>query len=235
MRPFGTHSVLILFFVVGMFSKLGEAQIDKDVMQFIGDVIVRTEFGPRNIDFVKRWTKSPTLSTFGPGDQHPKKVKNAVDQINALLPKDLQVIVLEPGDDSADIKVYFDTRENFPDIAKEHDFTVPKGCVAYFQHWWNGRRELNRAVVLIPTDDEFSRRRQHIVLEEITQSLGAGGDSDRFKNSVFYEKLEKKEYGHAAKFHQLDKQLIRFLYQHVPPGASGLEVGYLLAKHWEIK
>ncbi len=234
MRSIVRGSVLALIFVaVGLFAQPVDAQIEKEVLQFVGDVIVRSEYGTRDIDFVKRWTRSPTLSTFGEGDQFPRVIKSVVDQINELLPDDIQITVLEPGDESADIKVIFTAREKFQELAKKHEFTLPEGVVAYFSNWWNGKFELKKAIVLIPSDKKYGRELRHIIMEEISQSMGAGGDSSQFEKSVFYEDLDAEEYGSAVKFSKLDKRLIKFLYQHVPPGASGVEVGYLLAKHWE--
>ncbi|MFK7769387.1 MAG: DUF2927 domain-containing protein [Mariniblastus sp.] len=223
---------LALFSLAALVSQRCEGQIDREVLKYVGDVIVRAEFGKRNSDHVKRWAKPPTLSTFGAGEQYPKKVKIAVDQINELLPISLQITMLEPEDSSANIKVFFDAKENYASIGRTHNFIVPGRCVAYFHHWWDEKNELTHSVILIPTDKKYNRYVQHVLLEEITQSMGAGGDSNRFKDSVFYEDLGKRRYGTAKCFNALDKRLIRFLYNHVPPGADGVEVGYLLSKHW---
>jgi hypothetical protein len=98
---------------------------------------------------------------------------------------------------------------------------------------WNSDYEIEKATVLIASDKLSGRRLQHFVLEELTQSLGLAGDSNRFEDSVFFENSPEKKYGSAVEFSTLDRQLIRFLYEHVPAGTPPVELGVLLERHWQ--
>ena len=101
-----------------------------------------------------------------------------------------------------------------------------------FRVRWNRNYEIQRATILL--DDRLAGKRlKHFVLEEIVQCLGPAGDSHEFPGSVFYEDLPVKEYGTATRLTSLDCQTLQFLYNHVPPGTTAIELGALIERHWK--
>ena len=209
------------------------AQLEPTTIRFIGDVLVGTEFGTRSDDRVcVRWETSPRLSTFGSSSHHPAIIQKTVTQINACLPANRQIEILQPYDQTATIKVHFIPLNEFARFAEKHNAQVDNRNWGMFFLRWNRLYEIEGATVLIASDKLSGRRLQHFILEEITQSLGLGGDSGQFKESVFYEKPENREYGTALEFTDLDRKSIRFLYEHVPAGTGPVELGVLLERHW---
>ena len=124
----------------------------------------------------------------------------------------------------------FDT---MPEFAKEKKLVYRAPNLGFFNVRWNGRFELVEANVMIGEDKLKGDRLRHFLLEEITQSLGFGGDSARFSESVFLENMRQKSFGSAVRLSKLDRQLIKFHYNHVTPGSHPIELGILMAKHWK--
>ncbi|MCH2182022.1 MAG: DUF2927 domain-containing protein [Mariniblastus sp.] len=231
----GTASLLLASFL-SLFLPVDSAsgQLDKETIRFVGDVLVGTEYGTKvEEQVVYRWETPPRLSTFGDGSHHPAIVQKTVAHINEFLPANRRIAMLDPNDDSATIKLYFVPFKEFEPLAKAEGFEVSDADWGVFYMRWNRFCEIESAIVLIADDKLNGRRMQHFLLEELTQSLGLAGDSRRFKESVFYEDLDEREFGTAIELSNLDRKLIRFLYEHVQPGTSAVELGVLLERHWQ--
>ena len=140
---------------------------------------------------------------------------------------------MKKSDESATLKVHFVALEDFASVADQYGFTVEEGNYGFFKIWWNEKFVIDRAVVLIAEDRLRGNSLQHMVLEEIAQSLGPAGDSNRFPESVFYEDRATRKYGRATRLSKLDRKTLRFLYEHVPTGAPAIEVGVWMAHHWD--
>lgn len=228
------RTVILSFLISTLTVHSGWAQLDQKTIRFVGEVLVGTEYGSSIEDQVcVRWETRPRLSTFGDGSHHPAIIKKTVEQINACLPSNRQVEVLQANDATASIKLYFVPLKEFDRFAKEERVSLSSTDWGAFFLRWNSDYEIEKATVLIASDKLSGRRLQHFVLEELTQSFGLAGDSNRFEDSVFFENSTEKKYGSAVEFSRLDRQLIRFLYEHVPAGTPPVELGVLLERHWQ--
>ena len=212
-------------------TQVGEKRVDTNVVRFVGEVLSGTEYGKDRI--AVRWTKGPRLSTFGPSDQHPNAIIKVVRNLNLALPDGYKIELLEPNDESATLQVWFMPYEDLPEFSEERKLHYREPNLGYFYINWNARFEIINATVLIAEDKMKGDLLRHYLLEEITQSLGLGGDSDRFSESVFYEDPSKGEYGTAVRLSKLDRKLIDFHYTHVAPGSHPIELGILMTRHWE--
>lgn len=208
-------------------------QADRDeTLLFVGDVLTKTEYLAVADNRVVKWAQSPTLSVFGDRDRHRSIVAATLREINKSLPEDIQIKFLEDEDESASMKIYFIKQESFTEIADRHDFNVVAGNRGFFCVKWNGKCEIEEAIILIAEDKLAGPALRHYVLEETVQAMGLGGDSKRFANSIFYEDIPKQRFGTATRLAARDRKLIRFLYAHVAPGSVPIEVGQLFERHW---
>ncbi len=210
-----------------------QAALDEQTVHFVADVLCGTEFGENKDKRCTRWVKAPAISTFGSGSHHPTVIANVVRQLNECLPSEIQVKLLGPGDDSADIKVYFVALDECQEVAKQNGFTYISDNYGLFNVEWNDDYEIFRATVIIADDKLRGRRLHHYLLEEVTQCFGMAGDSNQFENSVFYEDESKNKFGTATRLSDLDRKLIRFLYRSVKPGSRPVELGIQLARYWQ--
>lgn len=228
---FANKIIFLLPLSVAM-SSFASAQLKKDHLNFIQDVLFHTEYQTTPNRHCKRWESRPRLSVFGNQDRHPKVVENVVDQLNSCLPENQQIMVLPPESEGATLKLYFVKHNEIRALADQNGFefdTVNWGC---FYCWWNRDYVIERSIVMIAEDKLSGYRLHHFVLEEVTQSLGFPGDSHRLADSVFYEDRDKREFGKTTKLSKQDRELIRFHYQHNRPGDIPIQVGLNMAKNW---
>lgn len=207
------------------------AQTPDEVLAWAATVILGPEYGGDG-KVCSRWVKAPTLSVFGGTDEERAVVADTVKQINAVLADTplKGIKPLGPGDERADIRVYFAPLADFPKLADRHAFKYVEGNWGYFWTFWNGRREIDRAYVLLASDKLAGKRLRHFALEEITQCLGLMNDSPAFPDSIFYSKGD--DGGDAQKLSELDAKLIRFFFTHIQPGDRQPEVRAAFRKHW---
>ena len=182
--------------------------------------------------YLYRWVRTPTLSVFGADQTQETVVREAVEHLNQSLSATpiRQIMLLYPGNDRADILVYFAPTKKFPSIAGRHRFPYTKGNLGYFWTWWNGRNEIYRGVVMISSDVIDKRRMRHYVLEEITQVLGLSNDSPRFHESIFYS--YHSDGGTAQWLCDQDKRLVHFFYNYIAPGDQKPEVQAAFKHYW---
>lgn len=204
---------------------------DAAVRRWVEQVILGTEYGGDG-RISARWVKRPTLTIVGGTESQIAVVQRRVSHINETLAKTpiKGIAIAEPDDPKADIRVYIAPVRTFPRIARRNGFTYVPGNLGYVWVFWNGRREIYRAVVLLPSDSAHRDYFRHLALEEITQSLGFMTDSAYFADSIFYANGE--DGGDAEELSALDKALIVFFYNHVRPGANLTDVRRLFEKNW---
>jgi hypothetical protein len=170
-----------------------------------------------------RWTKTPKLSLFGATAAQTKAVTAALPQFNDILVATSVVgITLDkPSAAEADIKFHFAAARDLPAVAKKYDLTFPKGGRGLYGLWWNGKGELDRAVVLADADlkgDDLKR----CVVTLLAHSMGVNHESHEFGDSVF-NRL-KGGNPSATALSAEDKKLLAFLYNQLQPGAKLADV-----------
>ncbi|MEE2826133.1 MAG: DUF2927 domain-containing protein [Planctomycetota bacterium] len=233
-RMRATGLFCVAFLSLCLWHQMASAQLDQETIRFIEDVLIGTEYGAQGEPQVcYRWETRPRLSTFGDGSHHPTVVQKTVAHINEFLPDNRRIEILPPDDQTATIQLHFVPLKEFETLAEAEGFKVSGSDWGVFYMRWNRFHEIESAVVLIAEDKLRGRRLQHFLLEELTQSLGMAGDSTRFKESVFYEDGGQRQFGTATELSELDRKLIRFLYEHVPAGTSPVELGVFLERFWQ--
>jgi hypothetical protein len=91
-----------------------------------------------------------------------------------------------------------------------------EGNWGFFYIWWNSSKEIYRANVLIASDEPNQKQRNHLIREEVTQSLGLINDSRKYEESIFHQ-----EWTETQKFAAIDEKLIAMLYSDaIKPGMT---------------
>jgi len=86
--------------------------------------------------------------------------------------------------------------------------------------WHDDNYVIYNASILVSSADITQNERSHLIREELTQSLGLMNDSNKYKNSIFYQ-----EWTDVTDFSEIDKSIIKLLYQKkVKPGMSKEQV-----------
>lgn len=209
--------------------------LSEPVTQYISDVILKAEYGD-SPGVCRLWKSSPTLYVEGGGEDHRKLLNDAVSHLNEVLEgTEFRLEVAWDKElshaDGPHIRVMFADRADYDDIKKREGLDIPSDVHAFFWIYWNENREITRAIVVLPVNP-ISNRLEHLVMEEITQSLGLSGDSQVFENSLFYENKSRRAYGTAVRLSPLDQKLLHFAYTHLKPNMGPGDVAIPLLNHW---
>ena len=200
-------------------------------LRFVEQVLLESEYGQR-FGAVTRWVKSPKIRVVGGTEEDRLAVTALVDELNELLDGmgvSLTVARFGEADIGADIKVIIAPLQNFPRLARGHDFEYVEGNVGFFYIWFDHQYEITQAVVLIGAE-LTSGERQATIVQEITQALGPANDSPLFPSSVFFERGEVGST--ATRLAPIDRKLLRFLYTHLRPGDDAEAIRRAFEQHW---
>ncbi|MFT5685764.1 MAG: hypothetical protein ACI8RZ_006718 [Myxococcota bacterium] len=207
---------------------LAHAETDSNLEQHVLSVLTSSEFGSSRSRTV-RWDHSPALAIIG-GTPQQRQLAEDISQTlsEAIAPLSIH---LTDDPDAADIRLYFDRPGALREIAIEEGFTFVPGNSGLFWCWWDLRGRLTQTVILIEdTSAANSSWMQHLMLEEMTQSLGLMNDSTLFPQSLFYETTASS--GTATSLSELDVKTIALLYG-VRPGTREGRLRRVLRRRWE--
>lgn len=203
-----------------------------EIEQWAQEVLLNREY--RTADdtdkVIRRWVTSPTVSIFGPTPERTPMVEHAVKEINSALKSAtrVQLKLVEPQADDAAIKVHFMPFGDFAGFCRERDLLFTGRDYGCFYTKWDKKDRITSAHILIATDKSYGKVLQHLILEELTQSLGPMNDSAFKPDSIFYSARSA-----VTRFSADDRKLLQLLYQHLKPGDSGSRVEKAFSRYWK--
>jgi hypothetical protein len=190
-------------------------EFDLKTLQYFSEIAFGPEYSETDYKLCK-WEKNEiTIGIYGrPREVDDKRfLISAIDTLNVILQNHKLVLDHRTNADQ-DIKIYF---LKFEEILDQHgdnpEIMSVGGFIEYRRTFWNALRSID---VTINSSMIHESRRKHVILEELTQSLGLMRDSYLYPHSIFYQ-----EYSSDTILSTIDKNLIRLLYDHDLP--SGLQ------------
>ncbi len=232
-RCTGHAPLLCILFAAVLWSPvLANAAADGKTARWIERIILGPEYGGSGKTCV-RWVKPPTLSVFGANAGQLELIVATVAQLNEALAQTpiAKITLVQPEDRMADMRVYFTSVDEMPQLAQQLGFPYYEGNWGYFWTFWNDGYAIDRAYVLLADDRLRGAALEHFALEEITQALGLLSDAPEFPDSIFYAK--GGDGGSAGQLSERDRKLIAFFYNHVEPGAGPKAVRQAIKRHWQ--
>ena len=204
------------------------------VVPWASEILLGPEFGGRNAEklIIRRWVTSPTISVFGGTETHAQLVKEAVTKINLAL-KPATSIKLKPisaNNERAAIKVRFMPYADFPEFCRKNKLHFSGVDDAFFWNGWDQKGRFTDATVLVSTDRSRPAKLKHLVLEEITQTLGPMNDSPLKRDSIFFSGFST-----VPDLSPDDKQLLRLLYKRMKVGEPGSRLKRAIHKYWKFE
>ncbi|MEL6347512.1 MAG: DUF2927 domain-containing protein [Myxococcota bacterium] len=195
-------------------------------------VMMRSEFGGAGRSRIVRWVTPPQLSVIGGTPRHREMVAQVADELSGLLDTAAGLRIDRVADPAkADMRLYFAPLDELPAIAEREGFSYIPGNLGLFWVFWDGKGQIDHAIILIAEDRiRDDAMMAHFLLEEMTQSLGLMNDSPLFPQSVFYE--THQAIGTATRLPPLDQRTVMLLYGHVRPNARACEVRRAYRRHW---
>jgi hypothetical protein len=183
----------------------------EEALSYFSAIALSAEYGDGE-GVIRKWTTDVRIAIHGdPTDEDLATLDHVVADLNALMgPIELEVVRSKANAD-----LYFAPESEFASIAPEY---VPVN-MGFFWTWWDQDGGITRARLLVSTTDITQTERDHIIREEVTQSLGLMNDSYTYKDSVFYQGWTS-----PTKYSALDESLIEMLYlPEVTPGMAAAD------------
>jgi len=170
------------------------------------EIALGSEFG-NNQPQIKKWNRDIYIRVKGQPTKDDIETLNKVTNELSTLTR-LRIMLTEI--DNANIEIYFVPKSEFSQIEKHYQL----GNAGFFWVWWNPlTKEIYRARVLISTG-LTQQQRNHLIYEELSQSLGLMNDSSRYADSIFYQ-----PWSVVTNFSKMDQAIIELLYHHaIQPG-----------------
>lgn len=201
-------AALIFFSLVFVFAApSGQVGVCKAYTPEKGDYFKEIVFGSEYGSQATRIVKFPSdIGVAVLGEPNLKDLENldrVVNDLNDLMQSSKLYFVDESED--ADVKIYFVNTFEMEDYIPTY---VPGNWGFFWYTYVN--YNINQATIGISIDDPTQKERNHLVREELTQSLGMAQDSCLYEESIFYCLWQGES--SPQKFSKDDEFVIRTLY-----------------------
>lgn len=218
-----------LFLAVGLSACATRRATIRDWAQ---DVTLSPEYGSQDGRLV-RWARRPRVGVYRPSSLEVLEIEWVVSHLAKALVGTAGAPVLvgvDPPTETVDIEVHLLPAAELDGFARRHGFRYTPGSHGYFRMFWDEQWQLKRAYVMLARDEIRPASLRHYALEELTQCLGFAGDTPHFADSVFFSR--GGSVGRARTLSPLDRQLLRFVYTRVSPGADRSTLLAAFDRHW---
>jgi hypothetical protein len=180
----------INYFLETVFYSDGNHQIQKNIRKWEVDILLYIDNGATNEDI--------------------KIVNNCVKKINDL--KLSIKIKLNNNSKASNVKIYFGDKEYLKKIF------VEEGFYGIAKLTDNHGKIKSASIGILDVFRDDHKKREALILEELTQTLGISGDSYSYPESIFYEGNNM-----PVKFSELDTRICQLLYETSIPINYSLE------------
>jgi hypothetical protein len=197
-----------------------------DVFEWIQAITLRPTFGADKSG-TRRWTHTPTVSLFDASSQDLQMMHDVLDDLNEPIAKTkLKKLTLgRANDKKAEIQVHFALNKKLPALAKSVQFNnYEETWPSFTSVQGNDKYELTKATTALAIDKLEGDRLRAQATVGMMGALGFLNSSSKVKESVFA--------GGSPKLTDVDRKLLVFYYNHVPPASDSPELSAAYKKHW---
>tara|TARA_A100001011_G_C14206939_1_gene798203 strand:- start:324 stop:1067 length:744 start_codon:yes stop_codon:yes gene_type:complete len=183
------------------------------IHQYFTRIAFGSEYNSQDTQ-LKRWESNIRLKITGsPTTEDQNTVRTVISELNTLLEETEIRVSIAGESESYTTKIEFIPRENFRNSLPNSN-NLANGFVTV---WYGSNRRIYKSHILIATDQSETRR-QHVIREEITQSLGLLNDTYDYNNSIFYQ-----GYSTVSTFSEFDRAIIALAYSDTCDTGMSLE------------
>lgn len=197
-----------------------------DELNYFKEIALKAEYGPEQ-QGIHKWMKELKIRVNGwPTHEDLNTLTGLISRLNRLS-ENLHIRYADTeeeanAEEEANVEVYFIPHAKFPTVGslerKVYEENWGLGIVT-----WSELGEINKAIVLIATDKPNQEERDHLIQEELTQSLGLLNDSWTDPESIFYQ-----GWG-TQRLTLRDQKMVRILYDaRVKPNMQEAELDKVL-------
>ena len=175
------------------------ARYTQEEVEYFLEIALGSEYSGTHL--LAKWSGEIRISVSGdPTEEDLTALDNVIDDINELTGGQ---ITLQVVSESPDITTRFIPLSEMP----QYEAGYVPGNWGWFSTWWYSTYELYSANILISTDMPTQPERNHLIREELTQSLGLFNDSWAYPDSIFYQ-----DWTVTQGFSYIDRKVIEMLY-----------------------
>jgi len=168
-------------------------------IEYFFEIAFGTEYGGSQ-SLLHKWENNIGIKVNGtPTSADLNTLNQVVTELNSLV----NSISLRIVDQNPNIDIHFTTMDQFASIIPNY----VQGNMGYFCVWWNEIGAIYYANVLIASEGLSQQERSHLIREELTQSLGIMKDSNRYKDSIFFQ-----GWTDTINYTPIDRTIISLLY-----------------------
>lgn len=192
---------VLTVFLIGCSNAKIEKQYSQEEIDYFMDIALGAEFGDI-VPVIKKWEDDVRIKIKGiPTEEDVLSVQAVVNDLNQLV-ETIDIKIVERNEN---ITITFSPESEFADIDPNY---VPTNYGFFWALWHDDNYVIYDASILIASAIITQSERSHLIREELTQSLGLMNDSEKYENSVFYQKWTD-----VNSFSDIDKAVIGLLYQ----------------------
>lgn len=180
--------------------------------QYFLEISLGSEFGNRQAR-IKKWRQDIHIQVKGqPTQTDLQTLKQVINELDGLITPEIK-----PANNDTNMEIYFIPEHQFSETEKHYK---PHNLGFFWARWDPATYEIYRARILISSTGITQQERNHLIREELTQSLGLMNDSRRHSDSIFYQPWSR-----VTKFSETDKAIIKLLYQEsIQPGMNRSDI-----------
>ena len=209
----------------------GTSVEEEKVLAYLHEVLLNKEFGAGDGSIV-RWIESPDVVLVEGAETSRVIFDRVIKQLNdALKGTSTQLESVAESGRARRIEVFMVPGSQFGAIGRARGFKVHGKQDGYVWVFWDSRKKfIQRATVMVAVDRIDGDLLEHVLLEELTQSLGPLGDTTVFPESVMFQR--GSDHGKAPKLSDWDRRMLNLLYGHLRPGDGEAEVREAYRRFW---
>jgi len=208
-----TIFIAFTFLIIGCSFQSNSNDFSQEEIDFFTEIALGAEFGEQ-IPVVKKWTDDIRIKVNGkPAAKDLQTLNNIVTDLNEIITG----IKIKLVDKNENLTITFSPESDFTSLDTNY---VPTNYGFFWALWHDDNFVIYEANILVSSTDITQKERSHLIREELTQSLGLMNDSNKYKDSIFYQ-----EWTDVTKFSEIDKTVITLLYlKKITPGMSKEQV-----------
>ncbi|HEY9668533.1 MAG TPA: DUF2927 domain-containing protein, partial [Coleofasciculaceae cyanobacterium] len=192
-------------------SRSTSSNYTSEQINYFLEVAMGTEYGGSN-PTLKKWDEDIKIKVVGsPTPEDLKTLQTVINEINTLT----GTVRLQIDPNNANLELYFIPEPRFASYEPNYQ-PINYG---FFWNSWD-KDIIYHSRILITTVGVTQKERSHLIREELTQSLGLMKDSDKYRESIFYQ-----DWTDTTSYAAIDKAVIEMLYRpEIRPGMTKAQV-----------
>lgn len=201
--------ITFLLLLISCTSQIDTNNFTQEEIDYFTEIVLGAEFGDE-IPVIKKWTNDIRIKIVGkPTEADMQTINSIISDLNYLIGG----IKIKLVDKKENLTITFSPENQFKAIDQNY---VPTNYGFFWALWHDDNFVIYNASILVASADITQQERSHLIREELTQSLGLMNDSNKYKDSIFYQ-----EWADVTKFSEIDRAVIKLLYLNkIKPGMS---------------